>query len=88
VNKKLSTVVFMLTLALGGCLGEDLIYEYFFPGQYGKYDILSPSYLYPKEKHEEDRAPSSPGDPGYVQYTAQHWGETVQKTPRQSPTQV
>ncbi|RZC39512.1 hypothetical protein BDFB_013572, partial [Asbolus verrucosus] len=56
--------------------------------QYGKYDILSPAYLYPREKVEEDRPPSSPGDPGYVQYTAQHWGETVQKTPRQSPTQV
>ncbi|KAJ3645961.1 hypothetical protein Zmor_023577 [Zophobas morio] len=58
-------------------------------GQYGKYDILSPSYLYPNEKpSEEHRPPSSPGDPGYVQYTAQHWGEAVQKTPRQSPTQV
>ncbi|XP_044272790.1 uncharacterized protein LOC123016448 isoform X2 [Tribolium madens] len=58
-------------------------------GQYGKYDILSPSYLYKeKPESETDRPPSSPGDPGYVQYTAQHWGETVQKTPRHSPTQV
>lgn len=37
---------------------------------------------------EFERPPSGPGDPGYVQYTAQRWGQPTQKTPRQSPTQV
>lgn len=61
-------------------------------GYYGKYDIIHPSYIYPnpklKDTPEIERPPSGPGDPGYVQYTAQHWGENKQKTPRQSPTQV
>ncbi|KAJ8945733.1 hypothetical protein NQ314_009096 [Rhamnusium bicolor] len=57
--------------------------------QYGKYDIVSSPIILPKQKEpEEERPPSHPGDPGYVQYTAQHWGETSSKTPRHSPTEV
>lgn len=41
-----------------------------------------------QQQDEEFRPPSRPGDPGYVQYTAQHWGESGAKTPRHSPTQV
>ncbi|XP_018580339.1 uncharacterized protein LOC108917988 [Anoplophora glabripennis] len=58
-------------------------------GQYGRYDIISSPIVLPKQKErEEDRPPSRPGEPGYVQYTAQHWGETKSKTPRHSPTEV
>ncbi|KAF2892984.1 hypothetical protein ILUMI_13188 [Ignelater luminosus] len=59
-------------------------------GQYGKYDVVVPSYLYPKTDSSGDHQeghPSGPGDPGYVQYTAQRWGQSSQKTPRHSPTQ-
>lgn len=57
-------------------------------GEYGKYDISNPKYILQRSDrlHEEIRPPSSPGEPGYVQYTAQHWGETGPKTPRHSPT--
>lgn len=44
--------------------------------------------MFPKEKREDIRPPSGPSDPGYVQYTAQHWGEPAPKTPRHSPTEV
>ncbi|XP_056641448.1 uncharacterized protein LOC130448202 [Diorhabda sublineata] len=59
-------------------------------GEYGKYDVSNPKYILQRSDrlHEEIRPPSSPGEPGYVQYTAQHWGETGPKTPRHSPTQV
>lgn len=58
-------------------------------GQYGKYDIVTPSYLYPnKEPEMEERPPSSPGEPGYVQYTASRWGQPIQKSRPTSPTQV
>ncbi|XP_028145443.2 uncharacterized protein LOC114339015 [Diabrotica virgifera virgifera] len=59
-------------------------------GEYGKYDILNPKYILrrPDRLHEEIRPPNSPGDPGYVQYTAQHWGEYGSRTPRPSPTQL
>ncbi|KAJ8956715.1 hypothetical protein NQ318_014070 [Aromia moschata] len=58
-------------------------------GQYGKYDTISPPIMLPKpNKQDAERPPSRPGDPGYVQYTAQHWGEVATKTPRHSPTQV
>ncbi|XP_030752109.1 uncharacterized protein LOC115879421 [Sitophilus oryzae] len=38
-----------------------------------------------------EKPPSGPLDPGYVQYTVQHWGESKKsgpKTPRHSPTEV
>ncbi|KAJ8980130.1 hypothetical protein NQ317_009189 [Molorchus minor] len=58
-------------------------------GQYGKYAIVTPPIVFPKPKErQEERPPSGPGEPGYVQYTAQHWGETATKTPRHSPTEV
>ncbi|KAG5895939.1 hypothetical protein JTB14_016341 [Gonioctena quinquepunctata] len=60
-------------------------------GQYGKYDIISSRIVLPKQKEQEydpDRPPSRPGEPGFVQYTAQHWGEGGGKTPRHSPTEV
>ncbi|KAB0792991.1 hypothetical protein PPYR_12611 [Photinus pyralis] len=59
-------------------------------GQYGKYDIVIPSYLYTNNNSPNGHPtqPSSPSDPGYVQYTAQRWGQPTQKTPRHSPTQV
>lgn len=59
-------------------------------GQYGKYDIVLPSYLYTSNNSPNGHPtqPSSPSDPGYVQYTAQRWGQPTQKTPRHSPTQV
>ncbi|CAH0564417.1 unnamed protein product [Brassicogethes aeneus] len=58
-------------------------------GEYGKYDIVQTPYLYSKGKRQEERPPSTPGDPGYVQYLAQHWGsKSGQKTPRHSPTEV
>lgn len=46
--------------------------------------------MLPKQQHHDEdfRPPSRPGDPGYVQYTAQHWGESDTKTPRHSPTEV
>nr|XP_023023281.1 uncharacterized protein LOC111511495 [Leptinotarsa decemlineata] len=60
-------------------------------GQYGKYDIVSSTIVLPRQKeleYEGDRPPSRPGDPGFVQYVAQHWGEGGGKTPRHSPTEV
>lgn len=61
-------------------------------GNYGKYDIVVPSYVYLPTEYpiaaHVDKKPSTPGDPGYVQYTAQNWGQPSQKTPRHSPTQV
>ncbi|KAK5641551.1 hypothetical protein RI129_010098 [Pyrocoelia pectoralis] len=59
-------------------------------GQYGKYDIVLPSYLYANNNSPNGHPtqPSSPSDPGYVQYTAKRWGQPTQKTPRHSPTQV
>lgn len=54
--------------------------------------MVSPTFLYPKKSknnNNEDSSPSGPGDPGYVQYTAQRWGQPKQqKTPRHSPTEV
>ncbi|KAJ8922940.1 hypothetical protein NQ315_001485 [Exocentrus adspersus] len=55
---------------------------------YGKYDIMSSPIILSRQREREERAPSGPGEPGYVQYTAQHWGETKTKTPRHSPTEV
>ncbi|KAF5283607.1 hypothetical protein FQR65_LT13813 [Abscondita terminalis] len=59
-------------------------------GHYGKYDIVLPSYLYTQDESPDGNRtqPSSPSDPGYVQYTAKRWGQPSQKTPRHSPTQV
>ncbi|CAH1161481.1 unnamed protein product [Phyllotreta striolata] len=58
-------------------------------GQYGKSDIVNPKLMLQRSDFPEDfRPPSSPGDPGYVQYTAQHWGQSGARTPRHSPTQV
>lgn len=61
-----------------------------FTGLYGKPEIVSSPLVFPKtqQQEEEFRPPSRPGDPGYVQYTAQHWGESGAKTPRHSPTEV
>lgn len=61
-----------------------------FAGLFGTTEIVSSPIVRPKhEQQQEDiRSPSRPGDPGYVQYTAQHWGETTPKTPRHSPTEV
>lgn len=64
-----------------------------YKGQYGKYDVVTPpGFLYEKgnlEDRDDRTRPSGPGDPGYVQYTAQRWGQpTTQKTPRHSPTEV
>ncbi|XP_072384192.1 uncharacterized protein [Diabrotica undecimpunctata] len=58
-------------------------------GEYGKYDIVNPKFVLRRSdrRQEEIRPPSSPGDPGYVQYTAQHWGEGGTRTPRPSPTE-
>lgn len=53
---------------------------------YGQYDNLSPSYL--KFPVELENVPNSPGEPGYVQYTAKKWGQHAQKAPRSSPTDV
>lgn len=54
---------------------------------YGQYDNLSPSYLrFPTEL--ESNLPSSPGEPGYVQYQAKKWGQQSQKTPKSSPTDI
>nr|CAI5826279.1 unnamed protein product [Callosobruchus analis] len=60
-------------------------------GQYGRYDIVSTPIILPQPQREieEFRPPSRPGDPGYVQYTAQHWGgKSTSKTPRHSPTEI
>ncbi|KRT80334.1 hypothetical protein AMK59_8146 [Oryctes borbonicus] len=60
-------------------------------GQYGKYEVNLPTFWQSKSSNESyDRPPSSPGDPGYVQYTAKRWGQQQYqtKTPRQSPTEV
>lgn len=61
-----------------------------FTGPYGKPVIISSPLVLPQQRQddEDSRPPSGPGDPGYVQYTAQHWGENVTKTPRHSPTEV
>lgn len=61
-----------------------------FKGQYGKYDVVAPTFLYPQGGNDErdGSTPSGPGDPGYVQYTAKRWGQPSQKTPRHSPTEV
>ncbi|GJQ73515.1 hypothetical protein Trydic_g3754, partial [Trypoxylus dichotomus] len=58
--------------------------------QYGKYEVNIPTFWQSKSSNESyDRPPSSPGDPGYVQYTAKRWGQQQYqtKTPRQSPTE-
>ncbi|XP_022921051.1 uncharacterized protein [Onthophagus taurus] len=55
----------------------------------GQYVV--PTFFYPKNgQNSPERPPSTPGDPGYVQYTARKWGEgrETPKTPRQSPTEV
>ncbi|XP_017774314.1 PREDICTED: uncharacterized protein LOC108561054 [Nicrophorus vespilloides] len=65
-------------------------------GHYGKYDVVAPHFLYPTTKEPEASdggatLPSSPGEPGYVQYTAKRWGlrpVAVRPITRQSPTQV
>ncbi|KAF5306869.1 hypothetical protein FQA39_LY00099 [Lamprigera yunnana] len=59
-------------------------------GNYGKYDIVLPSYVYTTDysPNGSRTQPSSPSDPGFVQYTAKTWGQQSQKTPRHSPTQV
>ncbi|KAK4873713.1 hypothetical protein RN001_013073 [Aquatica leii] len=59
-------------------------------GNYGKYDIVLPPHLYMQNDSPDGSRtqPSSPSDPGYVQYTAKRWGQQSQKTPRHSPTQV
>lgn len=62
-----------------------------FLGQYGKYDIVAPQYLYPKSdspQFHEPKSPSSPSDPGFVQFTAKTWGQKSPGTPRHSPTDV
>lgn len=62
-----------------------------FTGLYGKPEIVSSPLVFPNQQQQQDedfRPPSRPGDPGYVQYTAQHWGESDTKTPRHSPTEV
>lgn len=51
---------------------------------YGQYDNLSPSYL--RFPMELEGVPSSPGEPGYVQYQAKRWGQQAQKTPKNSPS--
>lgn len=58
-----------------------------------KYNI--PPIVPPQRGSDDDdsleKGPSSPLDPGYVQYTAQHWGDSKRigtKTPRHSPTEV
>ncbi|GLV34936.1 uncharacterized protein CBL_09416 [Carabus blaptoides fortunei] len=53
---------------------------------YGQYDNVSPTYL--RFQTDIEAPPSTPGDPGYVQYTAKKWGQASQKTPRNSPTEV
>lgn len=53
---------------------------------YGQYDNISPTYL--RFQTDIEAPPSTPGDPGYVQYTAKKWGQASQKTPRNSPTEV
>ncbi|KAL3274436.1 hypothetical protein HHI36_015824 [Cryptolaemus montrouzieri] len=57
-------------------------------GQFGRYDVVSPNFLYPAGESEDERYPSGPGDPGYVQYAAKTWGQSGLKTPRHSPTPV
>ncbi|XP_045475988.1 uncharacterized protein LOC123681758 isoform X1 [Harmonia axyridis] len=57
-------------------------------GQYGRYDVVSPNLMFPKGESEDERSPSGPGDPGFVQYAAKTWGQTGGKTPRHSPTPV
>lgn len=60
-------------------------------GQYGKYEVNIPGFWHSKSSNDTfDRPPSTPGDPGYVQYTAKRWGQQQYetKTPRQSPTEV
>ncbi|XP_076273701.1 uncharacterized protein LOC143204775 isoform X1 [Rhynchophorus ferrugineus] len=51
-----------------------------------------PSVVPPQNSYAEVfEKPSGPLDPGYVQYTAQHWGDMKNsgtKTPRHSPTEV
>lgn len=53
---------------------------------YGHIDNVSPTYL--RFQNDIEAPPSTPADPGYVQYTAKRWGQPSQKTPRSSPTEV
>ncbi|XP_060522941.1 uncharacterized protein LOC132699953 [Cylas formicarius] len=63
-------------------------------GRSGSKGRAIPPVVLPSQKPPQDvpeRPPSGPSDPGYVQYTAQHWGDTGStkvKTPRSSPTAV
>lgn len=44
--------------------------------------------MFQSGESEDERQPSGPGDPGFVQYAAKNWGQTGGKTPRHSPTPV